>query len=203
MNLLKYIACAVCAIAATTIHGADLRQTVAEGAGSYSTLLSRFNAGETLTPGEITVVYYGSASQPGFNASATYPAVMNAYNAGDYAKAYSLATKALDTDPTNLALLFKAYACAASMTDPTANAQASKLQNRLLQICDIIFASGQGVTDSSPYMVTRPSDMDEFLSKYIQPTAIRSRATVGGLQAVKATIEGVPDEVILYFSQFK
>ena len=128
---------------------------------------------------------------------------MTSYDSGNIAKAHELAAAALESDPTNLTLLFKAYASAAASTDPAVNTKASVYQSRLLQICDLILASGLGVTDSSPYIVVRPADMDEFLVKYIQPAQIVGKSKIGKLEAAKVVIDGVPDEVILYFNQFK
>lgn len=172
-------------------------------APDYTSLLNRFKAGETLPVQDAATVYYGAVLAPGFNAAKEYKDVMEAYASGNVAKAYALAEDALESDPTNLALLFKAYASAAASTDAAVREKAAVYQSRLLQICDLIFSSGLGVTDSSPYVVARPADMEEFLVKYIQPAQIAGRSKVGNLDAAKVVIEGVPDEVIMYFKQFK
>lgn len=169
----------------------------------YASLLTRFKSGETLPIQDMATVYYGSALAPGFNPDKRYDDVMTSYDSGNIAKAHELAAAALESDPTNLTLLFKAYASAAASTDPAVNTKASVYQSRLLQICDLILASGLGVTDSSPYIVVRPADMDEFLVKYIQPAQIVGKSKIGKLEAAKVVIDGVPDEVILYFNQFK
>ena len=52
-------------------------------------------------------------------------------------------------------------------------------------------------------MLIRPSDTDEFLVKYMQPAGILGRARIGQTEAIKVRLDGVADDVILYFSIFK
>lgn len=171
--------------------------------GRYAGLLERYKAGESLTADEAATVYYGSALQPGFNPAVEYTAMLAAYNQGDMARAYRLCEEALAGDPTNLTLLFKAFSSASASVDPAIKAKAPVYQTRLLAICDAIFNSGTGVADNSPYMLIRPSDTDEFLVKYMQPAGILGRARIGQTEAIKVRLDGVADDVILYFSIFK
>ena len=103
---------------------------------SYTDLLKKFKDGKQLTEAEATTLYYGSALQPGFTPDKDYTPVIAAYNSGDMKRAYNLANEALASDPTNLALLFKAYAAASASADPNIKAQAPAFQTRLLAICD-------------------------------------------------------------------
>lgn len=169
----------------------------------YTELVNKFKAGETLPVDDIITIYYGAALRPGFNADASYTPIMAAYTSGDIARAYTLAAKAVDAEPTNLSLLFKAYASAVASTDPQIKAKAPIYQNMLMQICDMLFNSFLGVSENSPYQVIRPSDIDEFLVKYIQPARVTARAKLGNLDAVKAKLDGIDDEVIFYFATFK
>lgn len=169
---------------------------------AYAQLLQRFQAGEPLTKAEYTTVYYGSALQPGFSADKQYADIAEIYASGDLTKALRRCEEALATDPTNLALLFKAYAASKLSADESVKSKADGYVNRINGICDAILDSGSGVTDMSPYMVIRPTDVNEFLVKFLQPTSVNGRARVGNLDAVKVTLDGVPDEVIFYFGQF-
>ncbi len=169
----------------------------------YNKLLARWIDGLKLTDEELTTIYYGAALHPHFNPNIKYSAIENAYNSGDIAKTYELAENALKSDPTNLWLLFKTYASASASTNNKIKALAPKYQDRLLNICDVIFKSGLGVIDSSPFMITRSSDIQEFVVKYIQPTIVNGESRIGKMDAVKVTLPGINDEVILYFSQFK
>ncbi|MCM1347910.1 MAG: DUF4919 domain-containing protein [Firmicutes bacterium] len=167
--------------------------------GAYKALADRFATGQKLSTSDMAALYYGTALQPGFSATQTYPDINRTYAAGDYTTTLSQVWKALAKDPANLYLLFTGYGAARSLNNQEA---ADLLQTRLLQVCDLIFASGMGVSQDSPYVVLRPSDIDEFLVKYIQPTTINGRAKISNLEAVRVNIDGVPDDVIMYFKQF-
>lgn len=168
----------------------------------YASLLKRFEAGEELSTPDATILYFASALQPGFNPAKKYTEINETYSAGATDNAFRLCRQALAADPTNLTLLFKAYASAAVSKDPEIKAEAPAMQARLLAICDAIFDSGQGVTDASPYIIIRPSDLDEFLIKYIQPEKTIGRAKINNLDAIKVNLNGIADDVILYFAPF-
>lgn len=178
------------------------RETIA-AADNYNDLLKDFEAGNKLTDAALATVYYGAALQPGFNADRDYAAVMAAYSSGDMKRAFTLAKEALASDPTNLSLLFKAYAAATASSDPDIKSQAAIYQTRLLGICDAIMNSGTGVTETSPYLVIRRSDINDYLVKYMQPSQILGQAQISGLTAIKAIFDGINDDVILYFGIFK
>ncbi len=184
--------------AAATIDRQHITATAGDRA-AYKALADRFAAGHKMQPQEVADLYYGSALQPGFKADRNYPEITRSYVAGDYATTLSQVWNALSADPTNLYLLFTGYGAARSLGNKEA---AGLLQNRLLQICDVIFSSGKGVSQDSPYIVVRPGDIDEFLIKYIQPTSLIGRAKIGNVDAARVNIDGVPDDVILYFKQF-
>lgn len=172
-------------------------------AQNYDQLLRRFVDGQQLTPSEFAEVYYGAPAQKGFSATRDFSAAMQAYNVGDTKKAYRLVSDGLKQDPTNLLLLFKAYALATSSTDMDVKQLAPKYQTRLLGICDAIFNSGKGVMDSSPYRYTHVTDLDEFIVKYLQPTTIVGRSKIGQVEAIKMRLDGMNEDVILYFQLVK
>lgn len=178
----------------------EIRTVVKQQPDRYKKLTERFVAGDsTLTLEELATVYYGSAYSPLFVSGDTYAAVDNAYSSGDYAKALTLIDSALALDPANLGLLFKGFGSAYSLSD---TARAENYRRRLTGVCDVIFNSGMGVTDVSPYVIVRPSDRDEFIVKYLQPVSVTGSATMGGTDAVKMKLDGVDEEVILYFKPF-
>lgn len=166
---------------------------------AYKALADRFASGQKLTAGETGEVYYGAVFQPGFNASVTYPDIARTYAAGDYATTLSQVWTALAKDPANLYLLFTGYGAARSLKN---NEAASLFQNCLLQVCDLIFSTGTGVTSDSPFLVVHSSDIDEFVVKYIQPVKVLGRATLEGCQAVRVNLDNNTDDVILYFKTF-
>lgn len=166
---------------------------------AYKALADRFATGQKLSSADMAALYYGTSLQPGFNPSQSYPDIARTYAAGDYNTSLSQIWSALAKDPANLYLLFTGYGCARALGNQEA---ADLLQGRLLQVCDLIFSTGAGVTQDSPYVVLRPSDADEFLVKYIQPTAVNGRAKISNLDAARVSLEGIGDDVILYFKQF-
>lgn len=181
------------------------RETIAQQvkSGQYATLLERYKSGQTLTGDEAATLYFGSALQPGFQPDRKFDKMLAAFNNGETDHAFRLCEEGLATDPTNLTLLFKAYAAAMTSKDQSIKAKAPKMQSRLLTVCDAIFNSGAGVADNSPYQVIRPADIEEFLVKYIQPASIEGRANINDLTAAKVKLDGIADDVILYFSTFK
>lgn len=205
MILAAAAALAIAAMPARTLANEPQRpdrETIA-ATENYNELLKDFEAGNKLTDVALATVYYGAALQPGFNADRDYAAVMAAYSSGDMKRAFTLAKEALASDPTNLSLLFKAYAAATASSDPAVKNQAQIYQNRLLGICDAIMNSGMGVTETSPYMVIRRSDINDFLVKYMQPSQIVGQAQISNLTAIKARFDGIADDVILYFGLFR
>lgn len=166
---------------------------------AYKALADRFATGQTLSTDDMAALYYGTSLQPGFNPSHTYPEIARVYAAGDYATAMNQIWAALAKDPTNLYLLFTGYGAASSLGNEEAK---TLLQSRLLQVCDLIFLTGAGVTQESPYIVLRPSDIDEFVVKYMQPASINGRARIANLEAIRVTLDGVGDDVILYFRTY-
>lgn len=166
---------------------------------AYKALADRFASGQKLTPSQMGEVYYGAVFQPGFKAGVTYPDIARTYAAGDYATTLSQVWTALAKDPANLYLLFTGYGAARSLKNQEA---ASLLQGRLLQVCDLIFSTGTGVSSNSPYLVVHPSDIDEFVVKYLQPVKVLGRATLDGCQAVRVNLDDKADDVIFYFKTF-
>lgn len=171
--------------------------------GNYTTLLPKFKNGESLLPTEAMAVYYGAARQPGFTPDAQHTSMMQAYETGNMLQAHNLAMKGLQSDPTNLTLLFKAYASAVAGNDTDAKTLAPKLLTRINNICDAIFNSGLGVSEASPYLYTHQSDIEEFLLKYIRPSSVIGKSKLGDLDVYKVTLEGIADPVYLYFGQYK
>jgi len=201
-TLLFSLILTVPAIMAQTAKYTPDRKAIASAVadkGAYKALSDRFASGQTLTTDEMAALYYGTSLQPGFSASQTYPDIARTYAAGDYSTTLSQIWTALAKDPANLYLLFTGYGTAVSLGNEEAK---SLLQKRLLQVCDLIFLTGAGVTQESPYLVIRPSDIDEFVIKYMQPTSVNGRAKISNLEAVRVTMEGVGDDLILYFRTF-
>ncbi|MDE5801144.1 MAG: DUF4919 domain-containing protein [Paramuribaculum sp.] len=178
-------------------------QQIEAATADYTTMLPRFEAGTELPAANAAAVYFGAAKQKGFNPDTQHTAMLQAYESGNMLQAHQLAMKGLKSDPTNLTLLFKAYASAVAGNDADAKKESPKLLARIHNVCDAIFNSGMGVSEMSPYMVTHPSDIEEFILKYIRPTAIQGKSKLGELDVYKVTIDGIAEPVYLYFAQYK
>ena len=205
MKKIRLLLTAIIALASLTasaevnlkISKSEIESTVRNQPQKLKSLTDRFASGDsTLSREEVATVYFGTAMMPGFNPGAKYTDVENAYSASNFEEALRLIDNALASDPPNLALPFKRYGAASGLGKAD---RAAGFQKRLLGICEVIFGSGMGVSDASPYIVARPSDRDEFIAKYLQPVKITGSATLGDIDAVKMKLDGVKDEVILYF----
>lgn len=200
--LMAFIAITMCA-SAQQLNRQAITEAVKQDYSRYQALTERFIAGDaTLTPEEVQIVYYGYTTNPSFRANAAYPGLQEAYDANDFTKALDMARLGLSTNPVSLPLLFKAYACSAMSLDADTKAKAKVYQTRINQLCDVIFTSGKGVGTHTPYVVIRSSDIDPFIKNYLQPVAVIDQSKVGKQLAVKMKIDGVPDDVILYFDSF-
>lgn len=199
MVLLAMILC----VNAQSFNRNEIVDATNKNYANYQALTERFIAGDaSLTPDEIRMVYYGYTTNPSFRANAAYPGLQETYNAHNYTKALDMARLGLSSNPVSLPLLFKAFACSSMSHDPDTKAKAKVYQTRINQICDVIFESGKGVSSHSPYVVIRSSDIDPFIKNYLQPTVVLDQSQVGSQLAVKMRIDGVPDDVILYFDLF-
>lgn len=200
--LMAFFAITLCA-GAQPLNRQAITDAVKQDYARYQALTERFIAGDaSLTPEEVRLVYYGYTENPSFRANAAYPGLQEAYEANDFTKALDMARLGLSANPVSLPLLFKAYACSMVSLDADTKAKAKVYQIRINQICDAIFGSGKGVGTHTPYVVIRSSDIDPFIKNYLQPVTVIDQSKVGKELAVKMKIDGVPDDVILYFDIF-
>lgn len=200
--LMALLAITLCA-GAQPLNRQAITDAVKQDYARYQALTERFIAGDaSLTPEEVRLVYYGYTENPSFRANAAYPGLQEAYEANDFTKALDMARLGLSANPVSLPLLFKAYACSMVSLDADTKAKAKVYQIRINQICDAIFGSGKGVGTHTPYVVIRNSDIDPFIKNYLQPVTVIDQSKVGKELAVKMKIDGVPDDVILYFDIF-
>lgn len=202
ISLMALLAMVLC-VNAQPLNREAIEEAVKQNYTHYQQLTERFIAGDpSLTTDEVRLVYYGYRFNPQFRANAMYPGLQEAFDANDYTKTLDMARLGLSANPVSLPLLFKAYACSMMSLDADTKAKAKVYQIRINQLCDVIFESGKGVSSHSPYVVIRSSDIDPFVKNYLQPQMILDQSTLGSQLAVKMKLEGVPDEVILYFDVF-
>ena len=168
---------------------------------SGESLAAKYEKGESLTPAEMAVVYYGQAYVPGHKPAASYPDVDAAYAKKDYPATLTLVDAVLRENPVALNQLFRGYVAAASSTEPRVKARAENFQKRIDAICSLIFSSGSGVTGEEPFIVLTTEDAMAFVRNYLQPTEILGQAQVDGMDAVKVKWPDQTEPVIFYFAR--
>lgn len=177
-----------------------LASVVTKSPDKRNALVSKYEKGETLTPAEMAVVYYGQAYVPGHKPAANYPDVDAAYAKKDYPATLTLVDAVLRENPVALNQLFRGYVCAASSNEPRVKARAENFQKRIDAICSLIFSSGSGVTGEDPFIALTAEDAMAFVRNYLQPTEILGHAQVDGMDAVKVKWPGQTEPVIFYFA---
>lgn len=178
-----------------------LASVVTKTPDKRNALVAKYEKGESLTPAEMAVVYYGQAYVPGHKPAASYPDVDAAYVKKDYPATLTLVDAVLRENPVALNQLFRGYVAAASSTEPRVKARAENFQKRIDAICSLIFSSGSGVTGEEPFIVLTTEDAMAFVRNYLQPTEILGQAQVDGMDAVKVKWPDQTEPVIFYFAR--
>ncbi len=164
-------------------------------------LVDRFAAGDTLlTPVEMALVYYGQAFTPGYARTETYADVDSAYLGSDMPLTLTLVDEVLRTNPVALSQLFRGFVASKASKQPRISSRAGSFENRIMNICDLIYASGTGVDTNDPFRVLTMADAEAFLRNYIRVDSIMDRSRLGHLEAVKTKVPGIADPVIFYFA---
>lgn len=164
-------------------------------------LVSRFENGESLTPSEMALVYYGQAYVPGHKPAESYQDVDAAYSKKDYPATLTLVDAVLKENPVALNQLFRGYVATAHSSEPRIKARAESFKKRINAICELIFSSGSGVTGSDPFIVLTSEDAMAFVRNYLQPKEILGQAKVDGMDAIKVKWPDQPEDVIFYFAR--
>lgn len=187
------------AAAASGVDYTSLRQMIDADPKAYSNLVERFATGDTtLTPDEVATVYYGSATlsdQP----SRDYTAINSLRTSRRFGEMMPLCTEALKSDPVSLTLLFRLFAAAYNAPSGRDEATVASAGTRINQICDAIFASGTGVTESDPFHVVSESDIEQFLLNYVRVDSITGMAQQGPLTVAQVQLPGREETAYLYF----
>jgi hypothetical protein len=178
-----------------------LASVVTKTPDKRNALVAKYEKGESLTPAEMAVVYYGQAYVPGHKPAASYPDVDAAYAKKDYPSTLTLVDAVLRENPVALNQLFRGYVAAANSTEPRVKARAENFQKRIVAICSLIFSSGSGVTGEEPFIVLTTEDAMAFVRNYLQPTEILGQAQVDGMDAVKVKWPDQTEPVIFYFAR--
>lgn len=127
----------------------------------FQSLVSRFNAGETLPLPDLARAYYAAPFAGYKPLSQLVQLAHRLYRIRDYRVAYFMYLDALEQDPFSLLLLKKAAnASFFDVIDPSAT---RRLRQCVKQLQDVIAATGDGKSASTAYHVTQTSDEYQIL----------------------------------------
>lgn len=169
--------------------------------GKYRSLLERFEAADTtLTPQELSTVYFGYSFTPAYDPRESFSDVVEAYESGDYELASRLCGEALELNPVSLDLNVIAFAAAEHLRDyGTYGPQILKFGTRSDLIATAILESGRGTSAASPFQVISAADMSRILRNVLGIDRIVDRTKVGPVDAIKVTFPGNDRQHIIYF----
>lgn len=175
----------------------SIPQNVKDHPESYASLLDRFNTGDsTLTADEVAMVYFGAPAAGKTVPEADYSRINALRSERRYSEMMPLCAEALKSDPVSLTLLFRTFAGAYNNNDAATQASAS---TRVNQLCDAIFASGTGVTETDPFRVVAKADIEQFLNNYLRVDRILGMSAMGALTVAQVQLPGREEPAYLYF----
>lgn len=190
---------------ALTARGIDYRAIevdVTMNPSKYRALLERFEkADTTLTPEEVSTVYYGYAFSRDYEPRDSFPEIHAAYERQDYEEVARLVQEALPMNPVSLDLSLLGLAAYEHGAGKTPGAHSLNLAIRSDLIATAILESGRGTNAASPFYVICDADRRRILTNVLGVPLDRvvGTTTVGPVQAVKFTFPGQSREHILYF----
>lgn len=172
-------------------------------AASRAALVKRFQAGEKLTPEEMVTVYYGQAFTPGYVPAQAEKTIDEAYAAKDFPRTLTLVDELLESNPVALNQLFRGFVAAKSSAAAPVKARAGSFVTRINNICEVIFATGTGLSMDDPFLTLTQEDALAFVRNYLQPESIIGTSRIADMDAVKVRWPGQEEDVIFYFARPK
>lgn len=188
------------AMAGNAVDYRSLEVEISMNPAEYRGLLDRFiQADTTLTPAEVSKVYYGFSLSPSYEPRDSFPEIRQAYREKDYQKVDSLLGPALELNPVSLDLLLMGKTIYGHGTGTTPGAKALNMAIRFDQLVTAILDSGRGTFAQSPFYVICSEDRDRILYDVLRIGELTGEDTVGDIDAVKFCFPGRSRLNILYF----
>lgn len=161
----------------------------------FEQLITRFENGDTtLTLEDIANIYYGSFYSTNYSYVDASQSLEDKMKEKDYANAFILCKEELKQSPASLDLLFKASICAQNT-----GISEDVYSQRIVQILDVIFASGDGRSEKTAYKVVAVSD-EYFIIYAVFGANLKAQALVGHCDVMTVYEDEAPDETVdLYF----
>lgn len=166
----------------------------------YNELLSRFCAADTtLRLDEIATVYYGFPSTINYDPTALYVEVDELFDAKNNSGALSAIREALEIDPVDLELLYKASVASLNTGDPDDLMSCGNFQARFHMLITTIMATGKGYDYDRPFLVIKKRDADAIMEHILGVTDARS-AAYENLIGYMFRFSGNQRDNVLYFN---
>lgn len=166
----------------------------------YNELLGRFCAADTtLRLDEIATVYYGFPTTINYDPTALYVEVADRLDANDNRGALTAIREALEVDPVDLELLYKASVASLNTGDPDDLMACGNFQTRFHMLVTTIMATGKGYDYDRPFLVIKKRDADAIMKHILGVTDARS-AAYENLIGYMFRFSGNQRDNVLYFN---
>lgn len=166
----------------------------------YNELLGRFCAADTmLRLDEIATIYYGFPTTINYDPTALYVEIDERFDAKDYNGALAAIRKALELDPVDLELLYKASVASLNTNDPDDLLACGNYQNRFHMLVTTIMATGKGYDYDRPFLVIKKRDADAIMEHILGVSDSRS-AAYENLIGYMFRFSGNQRDNVLYFN---
>ena len=161
----------------------------------FEQLMTRFVEGDTnLTLDELANIYYGSFYSSKYSYRDASSALRDKMKEKDFEGAFALCKEELEQSPASLDLLYKTSVCAKKMGEDNV-----LYDQRIMQILDVIFSSGDGKSEKTAYKVVAVSD-EYFIIYGVFGANLKEQALIGQCDRMTVYEDDAPDETVdLYF----
>ena len=161
----------------------------------FEQLMTRFVEGDTtLTLDELANIYYGSFYSSKYSYKDASSALRDKMKEKDYENAFVLCKEELKQSPASLDLLYKASVCAKKKGENN-----DLYDQRIMQILDVIFSSGDGKSEKTAYKVVAVSD-EYFIIYGVFGANLKEQALIGQCDRMTVYEDDAPGETVdLYF----
>ena len=174
----------------------EIEKYVIQNEDAFNTLMNRFISEDTtLTLNELKYVFYGVHYSSKYGYEDVSKETQALIKEEKYEDALEKCREELKNSPTSLDILFSAMRCAENLDEvETANGY----QTRILQILDLIFATGDGKSAKTALKVMEVSD-EYFIIYAVLGANVKGQALVGNCD-VMTLYDDDPDQTMdVYF----
>jgi len=131
----------------------------------YKETLNRFLKEETLSTEELRLIYYGAVFQENYDPYGEHKKekeFFNYYNELNYKEALAIGEEILKDEPLDIEMIFSVFVCANELKDQK---KIDTYMYYYLELLTAIRSSGDGLTATTAFVVTRISDEYAFMGQ--------------------------------------